>query len=280
VLITLGPYVNVSRALIASALIATVAALLVQRRAISHFRIQNESLQERHANGNRRAQEEQELARSADPQRRNKPELNEQSNEVHRLRGEVGRLRREVPELAQAKADLEESVIVATDWARRKKQLQGWLEQEPSESIPELQFVTGDDWVRAVLFNPLKTDEDYRRAMSLMRANAIIKSVDMIYPALRLYAQANNGQFPTQVTQLEPYFNVPVDGTILERYQILPAINLRGMIKDEEIPGFGEWVITEKSAVNQTLDDRFFIGLTNILGTTRRTEPNRWGGIP
>ena len=271
---------NVSRALLASALVATVVALLVQSRAISHLRIQNESLQERYANGNRSAQEEQELAPSADPQRRKKPELNEQSNEVHRLRGEVGRLRREVEELVQAKAELSETVIVANDWAKHKRQLQEWLEQAPSEMIPELQFATSDDWVRAVLFNPLKTDEDYRRAMSLMRANAMIKTLDQIYPALRRYSQANNGQFPTQVAQLEPYFTAPVDGTILERYQIMPANNLRGMIKDEEIPGFGEWVITEKTAVNPTEDGRVFIGLTNVVGTTRRSEPNRWGGIP
>lgn len=262
----------------ALAFVSTLVLLLVQFRSVFRLRSENESLRRLQMNTVQRPVEEQPPTRFEDRPAL-QPEVQERVNEVHRLRGQVGLLRREVQELARAKADLEESVIVAADWARRKNQLQAWLEQEPSESIPELRFATGDDWVRAVLWNPLKTDEDYLRAMSLMRANAIIKWVDMIYPALHLYAQANNGQFPTQVTQLEPYFKVPVDGTILERYQILPANNLRGMIKDEEIPGFGEWVITEKSAVNPTLDDRFFMGLTNILGTTRDSAPNRWGEI-
>jgi hypothetical protein len=269
--------VNGTRALIASAFLVAVAMLLVQRRSISQLRAEIRSLREQYAKSTQPEPEERERLLPTDRQRAEQPGLKEQSSEVHRLRGEVGPLRREVEKLTRSKAEIEQGLIVAMDWAKRKRQLQEWLQHQPSENTPDLRYVTSDDWVRAVLFNPLKTEEDYRRAMSLMRANGSGRYLNQLYPAVGQYAQAHNGQFPTEATQLQPYFN---DEALLASFQVLPASKLRGLINDEEIAGFGEWVLTQRAPVNEEWDDRWFVGLTNLLGTTRTSAPNRWGSTP
>jgi hypothetical protein len=39
--------------------------------------------------------------------------------------------------------------------------------------------------------------------------------------ALDKFIAANNGQLPTQLFQLKPYFEVPVEDAILQRYEVL-----------------------------------------------------------
>ena len=54
-------------------------------------------------------------------------------------------------ELTRAKAELEEKLNASTNWAKQKRQLQDWIEQQPVENGPDPRFISKDDWVRAIL---------------------------------------------------------------------------------------------------------------------------------
>jgi hypothetical protein len=56
---------------------------------------------------------------------------------------------------------------------------------------------------------------------------------------LRKYLDDNKGQFPSDLSQLAPYFDDPSSASILQqRYQIVPATNIDGKQ--------GDWLITLK----------------------------------
>ena len=84
-----------------------------------------------------------------------------------------------------------------------------------------------------------------------------------LQPALKIYVQANHGQFPANLAQLQPFFKPPVDGAILQRYEIVPH---------EKVPEAhwgGAWVVTQKSPVDKDYDRRVVVG-----------AEGGWGRIP
>jgi hypothetical protein len=75
-----------------------------------------------------------------------------------------------------------------------------------------------------------------------------------LQPALQQYGQANNGQFPTDLSQLNSYFNPPVDDSILQRWEIVPVSAIGN------VGGAGDSVITQIAAVDADYDARFWQG--------------------
>jgi hypothetical protein len=73
---------------------------------------------------------------------------------------------------------------------------------------------------------------------------------------LKQYIQANNGQYPTDISQLQTYFNPPVDEAVLQRWEVVPT---------STVPTFGgpdKFVLTQAAAVDADYDDRWTVGLT------------------
>ena len=126
------------------------------------------------------------------------------------------------------------------------------------------------DWIDSIYPNILSSDEECRRAMSIIRANAEQRVLDILAGALRNYSKANNGQFPSALSELSPYFRSPVDDAILERYEIVRADSLVSKLQQGD-----EWVITQKAPVDETWDLRFTIGMT-YGGMADSRVTNRW----
>ena len=199
----------------------------------------------------------------------------EQFHELLRLRSQVGLLNRDVQELTQlrtANSLTESNGLAATArvWSERANQLKQWLETNPAGKIPELQFLTDQDWIEAVHPLTLSSDEEYRRAMSTVRANAELRVLDILHGALRQYGQANNGQFPQELSQLSPFVRSPVDDSILNRYEIVRADSLVS-----ELQRGDDWVITQKAPVDKVWDARLTIGIT-YGGMADCRVTNRW----
>jgi RNA polymerase sigma factor (sigma-70 family) len=169
---------------------------------------------------------------------------NQNTAELLKLRGETTRLRNNANDPA-------ESAVKAS--LAKVNLLKQRLEQTPGAKIPEFQFLTEEDWLNAVK-DGLNTDEDYRQAFSALRNAAEQNFRPMIQSALRQYIQANNGQFPTDLSQLQPYFNPPVDAAILQRWQILPAADFPNTSVG------ADWVVTQKAAVDDKYDECLVLG--------------------
>jgi DNA-binding protein Fis len=218
---------TLQKALITTALAAAVGtgiyqahrAALLQGQADA-LRLRNDSLslqlqQERDAASNRLAAAQLE---SSQP----RGDL----SELLKLRAQVGKLRDDARELAKLKAagastDPDPTAAEMKSWLDRVKKLKDKLAEMPDRKIPEFQFLTEQDWLDAVKnVKQLDTDADYDKALNALRSSAKQEFASMVKSAIGSYLQANNGQLPADLSQLQPYFASSPDDSVLQRYEI------------------------------------------------------------
>jgi hypothetical protein len=150
-----------------------------------------------------------------------------QSNELLRLRGEVARLRQDAK---RSKSSGDEALddpsiqAVIQLLATRVTQLRQKLDQMPNRKIPELKYLSDKDWLAVVGdVEKMENDDEFRAAMSSLRSRAKSVFGSKLRKALRGYADANGDMLPTDITQLQPFFDQPADLAALQRYQIAEA---------------------------------------------------------
>lgn len=195
-----------------------------------------------------------------------------QFRDLLRLRGEMAALRRRADTLRRAKATRDSDALLTASqvWPAREIRLKHWLDEHPSEKIPELSRLPDKSWINSIYPNALETDDDCRRAVTVVRDNAEAPTRIDLAGALRRYAAAQNGQWPSEISQLGPYLDPPLDSAVLNRYSIVPASSLAAELQTGD-----EWALTETAPINE-YDDRFAIGLTNSTFANKLVT-NRWG---
>jgi hypothetical protein len=230
------------KTIIAGTLALAVTAGLYEAHRVSRLQAQTRALllqQDSLTEQNQQLQHERDQAASrlAAAQPAAKPSRDDQSN-LLKLRAEVTKLRGDSWELAQLNAaaaaknnDPTESEMKS--WLGRVNQLKAKLGQMPDQKIPELKFLTDQDWLNAVRDNkPLETEPALGQAFSAVRNTAKGEFAGMLQTALRNYAQAANGQLPTDMSQLKPYFAPSVDDSVLQRYEFTQP----GTVSEKNIP--------------------------------------------
>jgi myosin heavy subunit len=187
---------------------------------------------------------------------------------------EVARLQADERELAQLRAaetqrnsDPMESAAKALQG--KMKLLKQRLEQMPDKNIPELQYLSNENMAHIALDARLDTDAGVREALFWVRNAAKQFFTRQMWQALRKYVQSSNGQLPTDVSQLKPYFEVPVHDTTLARYRMIRTGNAGDLQPDEMI-------VAEKAAVDDEYDELFQIGLygQRFQGVGKKTGEN------
>ncbi len=251
---------TLQKTLVTAAFAAVLGTGIYETRQASRLRQQIQTLQQQDS------EQIQELQRQRDEATNrlalltdDNATLKNHAAELLRLRGEISRLRAvaERASAAEASASLQST---AKSWLDRVGLLKQRLEEAPDSKIPELQLVTEQDWLNAAR-GELTSEADYRRALSTLRSAGENKFASMLKKALTGYLRANNGQFPTDLAQLQPYFDAPVDGPMLQRWEIAPARTVKSL-------GLGgDVIITQKAAVDDVFDTQFGIG-PNGYGTT------------
>jgi RNA polymerase sigma factor (sigma-70 family) len=173
---------------------------------------------------------------------------NSNENELLRLRGEVTRLRDEKAASSAVQNYPRETIMKS--WLAREDKLKQVVEQNPNKTIPDLQLLSEEDWLNAARNAKFDSDKDVRRTLANLRHSAENAFASMTEQALTKFMKANNEQFPTDLSQLQSYYPTPVDDAILQRWQIVPQSTLPNQNMG------GDWVITQKQAVDPDLDDR------------------------
>jgi RNA polymerase sigma factor (sigma-70 family) len=275
ILLKLMAATKLKSAVLTAVILASVAMpLLVQQQAQARLRQQDETWRRQTNQLAQLTADNERLAGVLAKTRNSQPSADNQLTEILRLRSEVGRLSRDVQEMTAAKtaASLspeDQLTLMKKLYAARVDRLKQWFEANPAEMIPELQNISTNAWIDAVE-SKLETEFDLVRAASNLRANTEDNMLGLLASAARKYAKDNDGQFPSDLSQLKPYFKSPVENAILQRYEIVPTRNLVPELQ----PG-GDWAITQKSAVNPSLDLRAAYNLTTGVMADERIT-NRW----
>jgi hypothetical protein len=167
--------------------------------------------------------------------------------ELQRLRSDVTRLRSNEPQLSEFEASavaledpFTQSVLALT---QRAGELNQHLQSMPDKKIPELQFLAESDWLAVAKDASFQSEPDVRQALTKLRNVAKAKFGTYATRALDKFIVANNGQLPAHLPQLKPYFEVPVEDAILQRYQVLQT-------SDASTPR-ENWVLREIAPVDR-----------------------------
>lgn len=184
-------------------------------------------------------------------------------DELLKLRGDVSRLREDSRELARLKAEVpangsHDPSIQATlqTLAARATALKRHLDERPQIKIPELQFVTDKQWIDAVAKGNLDTEEGIREALSRLRGSAKEAFGSMMQKALKQYAAANGGMLPNDISELQAYFNPPIDPAMLKRYELVQSGSLEESRHDKPL------ISEVASPVDDEYDTRYDFEIT------------------
>ena len=233
-------------------LIVAVGVGVYEARQTSALRTELESRRQQEAP---LAQQIEQLTRERDeathqlaPLRAANEQLIRSNSELPKLRGEITRLRREARESAQLKTTVDAMSEPASQWLNRAGRWKQIAEQRPQLTIPEFQFLTEDNWrSKGDPGFPIKTEDDIRRGMAYLRLSAKSQFVSKIGTALNDYIAAHDGQLPSDILQLKPHFDSPVDDATLQRYKLQHTGKLSDYPESEVL-------VTEKAPVDKEFD--------------------------
>jgi hypothetical protein len=144
-------------------------------------------------------------------------------------------------------------------WLARVKQLKRLFAENPARQIPEMQLLTDDDWLRAAKQAELDSDATVRQGLAAVRTAAKAKFVRMMAQALGKFTKAANDQLPLTTTELAPYFDPPIDGTMLQRYAMVRT--------GSAATAGGYQAIQEKTPIDEDYDNGYQVGANGSYGS-------------
>ena len=274
---------KLNTAIVSLILVAGVLApLMVQHNAQARLRDQRETLRQQTDQLTGLQNENERLASLLSGTQTSRALPDGQFNEVLRLRGEVGQLQATLRELSGPKTNeplsREEALASMRQlYVDRINRLKQRFAEDPSQSVPELRYLTDSDWLDLVEDHHHRIDPDNAHTMSSARGTAQLKFMhaDTEPRVARLSAKTTTGRFPPIFRNWLLISPRPSMRIRLQDWVILPTASLPARMRVEE-----EWVITQKAPVDATRDQRFVIGQKNThLGQERhqRLGSNRIG---
>ena len=251
-------------------LIALVAVILWQQRRVHRLMADGDALRQQQT---ALSEQIQQLSCERDKAvdrlaalREDNERLSRNTAELLKLRDEVAQSRRTV-----AAERTDPAYIATKELLNRIDKVRQRISETPTATIPEMRFLKDRDYWEACR-SSLDTEEDYLMALSsLRRAGERTFIGTLLQPALKRYAEANNGQFPTDLKQLRSYFASPVEDAILNRWAIVPAETV------ETADDAGKTVITTKAPVDEDWDARYVLGLERFISVGKLGSFNGWG---
>jgi hypothetical protein len=186
----------------------------------------------------------------------------------HKLQGESAEVARLSQALAQARSVLAQTADgtnpfedAVGSWLGRIDRLNAFLGQHPEWSIPELRYLTANDWLDATKNANLVTEADCREALASLRSLAKRNSAPKIEDALHRYLAANHGALPPEAAALAGYLPDGLDPALLQRYSMNPSGRVPGLRGDLR------FVLVETKPVDPLWDSSFFYSETGGYGT-------------
>jgi hypothetical protein len=171
---------------------------------------------------------------------------------------QVGQLPAVSVSLSAAEVARPDSAIAA--WVARTRQLRDLLARRPEHAAPELQLLLDEDWLRIARDAEFETDVQQRRALAELRKQAKSRFVSRLVQAVQKFTTADFTRTPTDVNEIAPHFDPPIDAAILARYEIKsnPA----------DAKSRARWVIRDRLPVDEEYDSRIRVESTGSHGST------------
>ncbi len=145
--------------------------------------------------------------------------------------------------------------------------LKRYFAEHPDKAIPELRYLTDQDWLNVADSAPLASEAQVRNALDQLRQLAKQFFIQNVQLALGAYAAAHNGEWPLDPAALAPFLSDHADADILARYERLDGSLL---FLTPPMPN-QNWLYQEKPSqvADDWVDTVFYFGKEGV-GMTRR----------
>jgi RNA polymerase sigma factor (sigma-70 family) len=176
-----------------------------------------------------------------------------QFNELLKLRGQMGVKR------ANAEVENDPAFQKSKIWLAKEKKIREQFELHPEQKIPEMQFLTEEDWLDHARHAEVDTAKGLRIALSNIRAAAEGAFTTKFMGALQAYMAANQQQLPATASELAGYFNPPLQATdaLFSRY-VPPAASDQVISMNPDMTNV--LFVEDKSAVVDAIDQSVYLG--------------------
>jgi RNA polymerase sigma factor (sigma-70 family) len=176
-----------------------------------------------------------------------------QFNELLKLRGQMA--------VQQRSAEVENNPAFqkAQMWLAKEQRIREQFELHPEQKIPEMQFLSEEDWLDHARHAEVDTANGMRLALSNIRAAASGAFAAKVTAALSLYLAANRQQPPNTASQLAGYFHPPLADAdaLLSRY--VPTTS------DPEAATLPVVLEQDRATVVDPIDSRVAIGTNTTI---------------
>ena len=160
----------------------------------------------------------------------------------------------------------------ASEWMTKEIKLRQQFEEHPDQWIPEMKYLSSEEWLDQARKADLETATGMRCALSNVRSMATFNFAGKITQALRGYMAAHNEQLPDSTAQLAPYFltfNKPVRDaeSVLSRYEML-----NGEQKSNPLYQDAVIILSQKYLVDH-IDNAVLIGTSRTSSLPKPSYP-------
>ena len=187
--------------------------------------------------------------------------------ERNNFKSQLGNSEKKLAKLRQPKVAVdgesyqESSILtyehIATElesWVERTDRLLEYLLSRDNLQIPEMQFLTENDWLVAVKNSELKTEADFRKALSQLRRKAKGNMADKLQASFKSYMREHAGEPLTDLQKLIDFVEDPIEKEVFSRFEIDSSDNNpTGDDKKNEI------VLIERDIADEFWDSQLFL---------------------
>ncbi len=158
-------------------------------------------------------------------------------------------------------------------WLSRVKNLHQLFDARPDQRIPEMQFLTDQDWLRVAKNARFDTEDDARRALAAMRDAAISHFTPQLSAALRKLIKSPGIDGLLNIYVLAPLLERPGDAPLLERYELV-----KGLPDGLRLGGEVTWTVQTKAPVDAGYDSRVYVSASDSgsFGFSSAGAPAAW----
>jgi len=183
--------------------------------------------------------------------------------ELMKLRGQMAQWRNE------SEVENDPAFQKARLWLAKEARLREQFEQHPDQWIPEMKFLSNEEWLDEARKADLDTVNGIRLALCNVRAVAAFDFGNKISQALQLYLNAHHQQLPDSTAELSTCFRPPVDEAdkILSRYEMLSS-------EEQANPAYQGASIIEKTLVDH-VENAILIGPQHVSSV----PPPSWPAV-
>lgn len=107
------------------------------------------------------------------------------------------------------------------DLLARQARLKQWFDDHPDRRIPEMRFVTGQQWLEETAKADSSTIVGRRLAAAHIRYDGMVAFASKLGQALKRYVSDHAGELPIDIYALGPYLADRSDAPLLDRYEMI-----------------------------------------------------------